>query len=71
MRAWNETGPQHQLPPRNPGLIACYAVLAFLYRIFIMVCIMWFVMQVFEPYGCSQSHMFSFSCRSSDWWCYQ
>ena len=51
--------PDHQLPPRNPGLVACYAVLAFLYRIFIMVCIMWFVMQVLKPYGLqSISHVF-------------
>ena len=55
--------PKHQLPPRNPGIVACYAVLAFLYRIFIMVCIMWFVMQVFEPYGL-QSIAHVFVCMS-------
>ena len=39
------------LPERNQISFAIYSVASFVYRWFIMIVILWFIAQIFEPYG--------------------
>ena len=40
-----------RLPKKKVNWVVAYAVAAFVYRIFVMLAIMWFISQVLEPYG--------------------
>ena len=62
MRQWGlgmKPVPAHQLPKKHKKRVLVYAVAAFVYRIFIMLTIMWFMSEVLQPYGLEAiAHLF-------------
>ena len=46
-----EIGNQRMLPDRRRKLLACYAIAAVAYRLFVVAAILWFIHAVLEPHG--------------------
>ena len=43
--------PDRQLPQQNRILFAAYSILSVIYRWFVLIMILWFLSEMFKPYG--------------------